>query len=176
MPKNHLFSCSSCKKEFPVGQRSAGMNVDCPFCDHKNVIPGMRQLRALPVAEEETAGAKGGGSDLKRFLFSAGLLVAVLGGILGLALSYYADSLATESILEEQLEFGSQFIGTMTPGHLWEAWDQMELRGLPDWQETQDVRYNKQAGHLQSIAYGLFGLGGLGLLSLLASFFVRGKV
>lgn len=175
MPKNYLFSCSSCEKNFRVSQRSAGMSAACPFCDHENVVPGMRQLRALPIAEEQVSFAKSGGSDLKRFLFSAGLLVAVLGGILGLALSYYADMLSTELMLEEKIKYGNKFVDTMAPGHLWEAWDQMETKGLPDWQESQDVRYNKQAGHLKSIAYGLIGLGGLGLLSLLASFFVKGK-
>ena len=63
----------------------------------------------------------------------------------------------------------------MTPGHLWEAWDLMETKGLPDWQESQDVRYNKQAGHLKSIAFGLMSFAGVGLLSLIASFFVGGS-
>ena len=135
----------------------------------------MRQIRALPVATEATNQKSARGSEIKRFLFSAGLLVGVLGLLLGLALSYYADSLATELKLEEKIEFGNAFVDTIPPGHLWETWDTMTTKGLPDWQETQDVRYNKQAGHLKSIAYGLFGIGGLGLLSIIASFFFVGR-
>ena len=175
MPQNYLFSCSECQKEFPVSTQSAGMKVNCPFCEHAITLPGLRQIQALPQVEKPSMTNKGGASDLKRFLFSAGLLVAVLGAVLGLALSYYADSLATELMIEEKIEFGDKFITTLSPGHLWEAWDQMATDGLPDWQESQDVRYNKQAGHLKSISYGLIGLGGLGLLAVLSSFFFSGK-
>ena len=147
------------------------MEVNCPFCDQVINIPGMRQIRELPLVEEKASATSSGG-DLKRFLFSAGLLVGVLGLLTGLALSYYADSLATELRVEEKIEFGNAYVDTMTPGRLWETWDQMDTKGLPDWQESQDVRYNKQAGHLKSISYGLLGIGGMGLLTVLASFFL----
>ena len=148
------------------------MSVACPFCEQNNQLPGMRQLRQLPLADRLAVSAKGNGNDLRRFLFSAGLLVAVLAALLGFALSYYADSLATELMVEEKIDYGNKFIDTLSPGHLWESWDQMATEGLPDWQESRDVRYNKQAGHLKSIAYGLLGLSGLGLLSLIGSFLV----
>ena len=175
MAQNHLFSCTNCEKDFPVNDRSAGMPVSCPFCEHINNLPGMRQIRALPIAEGTPLKKSRKESSAKRFLFSGGLLVAVIGGLLGIALSYYADSLATELRLEEKIDFGNQYVDDMTPGHLWEAWDAMATKGLPDWQETHDVRYNKQAGYLKSIAYGLFGICGIGLLSLLLSFVVGNK-
>lgn len=131
----------------------------------------MRQIRALPPADGATT-TTNGTSATARFLFSGGLLVAVLGTILGLALSSYADSLATELKVEEKIQFGSAYVDTMTPGRLWETWDMMASKGLPDWQETQDVRYNKQAGYLKAISYALIGLGGVGLLCLIASFLV----
>ena len=176
MAQYYLFPCSSCDKDFEVDIKSAGMDVSCPFCEQKISLPGMRQIKTLPIAQQkETSSKAAGPSATKRFLFAAGLLVAVLGSLSGLCLSFYADSLATELKLEEKIEFGSAYVDTMTPGRLWETWDMMATKGLPDWQESQDVRYNKQAGYLKSIAYGLLALGGLGLLSLLASFFVRGK-
>ena len=176
MAQNFLFRCSGCDKDFEVGVKSAGTDVNCPFCEQKNSLPGLRQIKALPAAQQESVVENTTGhSATKRFLFSGGLLVAVLGSLLGLALSYYADSLATELKVEEKIEFGSAYVDTMTPGRLWETWDRLAAKGLPDWQESQDVRYNKQAGYLKSIAYGLMGLGGLGLLSLLASFFVGGR-
>ena len=56
----------------------------------------------LPLADETAALRSAGGNELKRFLFSAGLLVAVAGALLGLALNVYADGLATELKVEEK--------------------------------------------------------------------------
>lgn len=174
MAQEFLFSCTSCEKDFPVTVKLAGMAYRCPLCDATNDLPGLRQLKQLPV-HENAAIATTSRNEAQSWLFSGGLLVAVIAGVCASALLWYANQLFSESLLDERIAFGRTQINTLTPGHLWDAWDGMTEDGLPDWQETFENRYNKQSGHLRNIAYGLFGLAGLGLLAMLGSFFFRGK-
>ena len=172
----YLFSCTECQKDLEISVKQAGTTQNCPFCEHVINIPGMREIRQLPLSQNEEGADKRGTSSLnetKSWLFSGGLLVAVISGVLGFALASYAHSIAIESTVKEKIEYGSSQIGSLPPGHLWDAWDGMTKNGLPDWKETRENRYNKQSGHLKNFAYGLYGLSGLGVVSILISFFFR---
>ena len=152
------------------------MASNCPFCGEANELPGMREIRQLPaVGDSHDLPAGSSRNETRSWLFSGGLLIAVVAGLCGWALTFYADSLVTESILENQIEFGKSQLHLLPAGHLWDAWDSMTVNGLPDWEETNQVRYNKQAGHLSNIAYGLYGLSAIGFLALVSSFFISRK-
>ena len=152
------------------------MATNCPFCGKLIELPGMREIRQLPVAGDPKDVSTGSSrNETVSWLFSGGLLVGVVAGLCGWALMAYADSLVTESILENQIEFGRSQLDLLPAGHLWDAWDSMTVIGLPDWEETTQVRYNKQAGHLRNIAFGLYGLSVIGGLSLIVSFFISRK-
>ncbi len=135
----------------------------------------MRQMQQLPVEEEgnQVAAGKTQKNETKSLLFSGGLLVAVLAGILGFALSRYASSLSTQSTLDQQIEFGQGQIDRLPPGPLWDAWQAMTAEGLPDWKETHEVKYNKQAVYLSYIAIGLYAIAALGCVMLATSFLMR---
>jgi hypothetical protein len=170
MSKTHLFNCTGCHQPFPVTEKNAGMKLACPFCEKNNVLPGMRQIQQLPVDDEGKSVVSVRKNDTKSLLFSGGLLVAVLASILGFTLSRYASSLSTQSTVDQQIEFGQEQIDRLPPGPLWDAWEAMTADGLPDWQETREVKYNKQAAYLSYIAAGLYAMAALGLLALVASF------
>lgn len=171
----YLFSCSKCQQDIEISVRQAGTSQDCPFCEHAVNFPGMREIQQLPLSKNKNSAgnANSSHSETRSWLFSGGLLVAVLAGVLGFALASYAKSIAIESTVTEKIAYGNSQIGSLPPGHLWDAWEGMTKEGLPDWQETRENRYNKQSGHLKNIAYGLYGVSGLGLISILASFFFR---
>lgn len=172
---HHLFTCTSCEKQFEITEKNAGMAFACPFCEAENAIPGMRDIRKLPVKDDSTTSKPPkltARTETGSWLFSGGLLLAVLGGLLGAALFSYADGLAVDTQVDEQIEWGQTQIGGLKGGQLWDAWDALS-QGLPDWTETAGVRYNKQSGHLKNIAYGLFGISALGVLALIGSFFGR---
>ena len=171
----HLFPCTGCEKSFEITEKNAGMAYACPFCEAENTIPGMRDIRKLPIKHESStnkAPKLTSRNEAGSWLFSGGLLVAVIGGLLGIALLGYANSIRVDTRVEEQIEWRQTQIGELAGGQLWEVWDQM-AEGLPDWAETEGVRYNKQSGHLKNIAYGLFGISAIGALALIGSFFGR---
>lgn len=177
MAELFLFSCTHCQKQIEISVRQAGNSQNCPFCESVNSLPGMREIRQLPASSRESDSAKSAAnrsfSEARSWLFSGGLLVAVIAGLFGFALASYANSIAIESTVDEKIAYGNSRIGTLPPGQLWDAWDQMTESGLPDWQETRENRYNKQSGHLMNFAYGLYAFAGIGLFSMIISFFLR---
>jgi len=173
MAQKYQFSCTGCNKNFPVTQNQAGTRQDCPFCEVPNNLPGLREIRQLPTVNDVASHAQAKSNETKSWLFSGGLLVGIVAGLMGFALTGYANSLMTESTVAHDIEFGRAQLGELPAGHLWDAWDTMTKGGLPDWGETQTVRYNKQAGYLKFIAYGLYGLSAIGLLAIMTSFFVN---
>ncbi len=169
---NYLFTCSSCEKQFEISEKQAGMDCNCPFCETANTIPGMRAVRQLPpkVADEHKQKQRAGSAsnETGSWLFSGGLLVAVAAGLCGIALLSYANQLSGETKIDEQIEWGRTQLDDLPDGHLLDAWESLS-QGLPDWSESNTVRYNKQSAHLKNIAYGLFGLSALGLLAIIGS-------
>lgn len=177
MAQLYLFRCPSCEKDIEISEKLAGMTQNCPFCEIENSYPGMREIRRLPVAENQSSDslAKPAFNETGSWLFSGGLLVAVMAGLLGFGVLYYANSLVAESPANLQIEFGNQQLDQLPAGHLWEVWDQMTGNGLPDWSETTINRYNKQADYLKWLAFALFGVSALGLVSLVSSFLMTRK-
>jgi len=171
----YLFTCTGCDKQFEITEKNAGMTYACPFCEAENAIPGMRDIRKLPT-QEETATNKPpkltSRNEAGAWLFSGGLLIAVIGGLLGIALFGYADSIAVDTQVDAQIEWAQTQVDGLNGGQLWDTWDAL-AEGLPDWAESAGVRYNKQSRYLKNISYGLFGLSALGLLALIGSFLGR---
>ena len=169
MVQHYLFRCSSCEKDYGITVKQAGMTGICPFCEKSNSFPGMREIRQLPADEAATTDSDSFKSETKSWLFSGGLLVGVVFGLLGLALLGYANSITKDSKVQQIIDQGQAQINSVQSGMLWEYWDSMTQEGLPDWKETPAIRSNKQAGYLSLIAYGLFGASALGLIAMVVS-------
>ena len=173
--QEYLYTCSGCEKNFPVTVKLAGAAANCPHCHLSNDLPDLRRLKQLPVRNSQPASEPVKRSEMGSWLFSGGLLVAVLAGLSGLALHFYAASLVSESVTERQIEFLSAQIDAQPVGRLVDVWDGLTGEGLPDWQETTRTRYNKQAGHLGNIANALYAFAAVGVLALVGSFFIGRK-
>ena len=176
MSQDYLYPCQHCDKSFPISVKQAGMEVGCPLCDKIVGLPGLRDIRSLPLHESDTTvSSTQARSESSSWLFSGGLLVSVVAGLLGLGLLNYANGLAMDSTLDLQLEYGRSQLDTLPAAQLWEAWDQLTRDGLPNWQETYEVRSNKQSNHYSYIAYGLFAISALGLFAMVGSFLASRK-
>ena len=46
---------------------------------------------------------------------------------------------------------------------------------LPEWKETEEMGFNKQASYLKNIAYGFIGIAVLGFFALLSSLLMKDK-
>ncbi len=173
MTGQFLFNCTQCGKPFRVSEQQAGMSLDCPICEIPNQLPGLRDIRLLPVIDSPTGPKTQTRNETRSMLFAGGLLVAVLAAILAVALGRYAQSLTRESTAKQELELLMKQIEKASPGQLWNVWDALTARGLPDWQESSEVRYQKQSSYLKYISYTLYAVSALGGLAMLASFFPK---
>ena len=149
--------------------------ISCEACQKSIQAPGMREIRRLPLVDREAKadGRRGARSASKSWLFSGGLLLAVVTAAVGFFLWNYASSLQTTSNIENEIDYGNQLLDEATPGVVWDAWSSMTKTGLPDWKESTETRYNKQSAILKNFACGLGGLSLLGILLMVSSFFIR---
>lgn len=173
MTGHFLFNCAHCGKPFRVSEQQAGMSLDCPLCHIPNQLPGLRDIRMLPVIDSSVSQRVEARNESKSILFAGGLLVTVVAAVLAISLGWYARGLRKESTARQELEMQLEQIEKLPPAQLWDVWDALTVRGLPDWQETSEVRYQKQSLYLQYISYSLYALSALGGLAILASFFPK---
>ena len=179
MPQ-YLLPCSDCNQSFPVATRQAGQTVQCANCDASVEVPKLGELKQLPIeggadAVKKSEKRNQSPNRLKGWLFSGGLMIAVLAGVAGYALLNYANSLYAnvDEFANAVEEVSSEAIDAMKPAEMWDWWTQVSAIDLGEWQEHSRVGSNIQSGILANIAYGLFGLAGLGIISMLCSFAVK---
>ncbi len=172
MALDYLFPCTHCGQQFSVAANSAGMNIDCPFCEQSNVLPGLRQIKRFPTKDQSAtsrAAQTASTNEARSMLFSVGLLTGVVAAIFAIGVTWRANTLATASRVDEQIEYSLNQLERLSAGQLWDQWNLMTRNGLPDWQESPAVSDNKQSRYLYLIAYALYGISALGFLALLYS-------
>ncbi len=172
MPVHYLLPCPSCDYEFQLLPKQAGQPLVCPQCQATLDAPKLGTLKQLPTdGKNASVKPSAGRGGWKRSLFAIGLLMAVVGGILGVALYWYANSLFTDIQLEERIAYASEQIDQMSPAQLWDLWHQDSFEeGLGEWVEPRFAGLNKQSAILKNFAYGLLGIAALGVVTLLSSF------
>ena len=181
MPEKYLLPCKQCEASIEITARDAGRELNCSQCDSKSTAPPMREIRNLSPVDTDSVQsplerpALPGRNQSKSWLFSGGLLLAVLAAVAGGSLWWYASGLETHRNVEKEIDFANQILDEATPGVVWTAWRSMSGSKLPDWKESTETRYNKQASILKNIAYGLGGLSGLGLLMMIGSFLIKSR-
>ncbi len=174
----YLLPCPDCHETFPVATRHAGQTIECANCQSAVEIPKLGELRQLPEESEQRTSQSGprqvrqSRSRLKSWLFSGGLMIAVLSAVAGIALLNYANGLYSPiSEYTDLIEKTSnEEIDTMAAAQMWDWWSRATKIELGEWQENPGVGSNIQSEILTRIAYLLFGLSAVGLLSLLCSF------
>lgn len=173
MPSEFLYNCRHCQRSFVVYAKQAGVTVSCSHCESQNTLPTLRDLRELPeYSRTEAKLIKPQRNESKSWLFVIGFLLGVLAGIAAISLNRYAKQMTSDPHLEAIVQAGRAHVQDLPSGELWELWDLMTREGLPDWGETNQVRYNKQSTYLIYISYFLIGLSTIGFtlvaISLLA--------
>jgi len=188
MAASYLFTCPHCQQKIELSTVQAGQDLNCARCRQPVIAPKLGELRKLPLAESvETArsasdrsprGASSSKSEnlssdsqLKRTLFGTGLILALLAGILGTALYFYASNYLIAAVdWDGHFANVNQQIDEMSPAQLLTSWKQMVPEdGLGEWKEQPLLRYRVQGQYLQAIAYGLWGLTVAGLLTMIAA-------
>lgn len=181
MPETYQLPCTNCSESIPVAIKMAGRTTNCQHCDSSVEVPPMREIRRLePAVENNTGSNQVNRQPAKRsesgsWLFSSGLLLAGIATLAAVSLWFYANSLQTASTVQDEIKINDQVLTEATPGTVWSVWTAMSESGLPEWKETEQTRYNKQAKILKTIASGIGVLSVLGLLMMIGSFFLKGK-
>jgi hypothetical protein len=173
MATRYLLPCT-CGKKTPVAAAQAGEIVNCP-CGAPLTVPTLRGLRDLEIAAEATARPqKRGWTATQGYLFSCGILVAMLGAAIGAwqfliyveLEPYTADQTAAANA---NMDAG---VDKMTLLETLDEWQHnlqhgLGSDGMPGWIAAQ----NLSVAHRRS-ALIAFIAAGLGLLAVVASFFV----
>ena len=75
MSVQFLLPCS-CGQSIPVARSQSGLEVQCPQCGHKQVVPKLARLQQLPVVHQEEAKRQWGPRQLTMFI---GTIIALVG-------------------------------------------------------------------------------------------------
>lgn len=179
MSKSYLLPCPQCEHKLEVEGRQAGRSLNCPQCDSSVEVPTFRVLKSLATddtsdsSHDRTSG--GGQSTLKGILFTVGLGLAVIAGVGGWALYNYASDMVSRTNFEADVvsDTVNAPVDDATVVELWDVWEGTINGGdLPDWEEANWTRYNKQGNILLTGAYVVFGISGIGFLVMMSSFLV----
>ena len=180
MAVRYSFQCPRCSASVELTITQAGQEIECAQCAGVFTAPRLGDIKKLPVAGGEKVVKAGGGanSPVKGWLFSGGLLLAVVAGVAAYAIQSYATSM---------YDFAQEIGGDIeqTVANELEKVDEMPAvdiytiaaeAGKDSFQlEYREVPYrslNIQSGILQNVAYGCWAVSGIGLLLLIVSFFI----
>ncbi len=174
MARLFLFNCPNCNHQIELLATQAGQELTCSACEQGFEAPKLGILNQLPTVGDQR-NEHSAHTDLKRLLFSGGLVLAVLMGAAGYALNSYASKLIVNVDLEGFQSDWSAEVEAMTPVELLQQWDSMVFeRGLGEWQEQVFARYKTQGTYLQYLAYGLLCLAAIGVMMIISSFLLKG--
>ncbi len=174
MAIRYKLSCPECDNHLEVETRNAGQDLNCESCNQPIVVPKLGDLRKLPQVEGSLPTRKRARSPLASWLFSGGLLLAVLALAAGGGLYYYAEAYLQYPVdFDQELQETNALIDDYESYKLWDTW-QTEVKNmdLGEWREHPLIRYNKQSTILKNFAYGFFAAAGAGLLMVVGSMMV----
>jgi hypothetical protein len=157
--------------------------MQCIHCQSLVEIPKLGELRRLPTEGESEVNRRGrtthgqSPNRTKGWLFSGGLVIAVMFAAAGFALLNYANSLYhnVTDYTNRVEQVSGEVIDAMKPSELWDWWGQVNQVELGEWQENSRVGSNIQSAILKKVAYALFAISGVGVISILSSFAVGKK-
>ena len=178
----YLLTCTSCQQPIPVEIARAGETVRCD-CGAEIPLPSMREIRRLPTAAgpASPAGMSPAASpsglrvrrneNLRRYLFAAGFLVAVISA--GMAGFYYfsATRIQVDGAHRHEMDQGDRLIDALTPEGAYEAWKMLRIQGIGD-QERPDyiLQERKKESYMGKMRAALYVFG-FGLLVMATGMF-----
>lgn len=191
MAVKYVFGCPQCNRPLELTATQAGQALVCDSCEAAFSAPRLGDIKKLPVAGAG-AGAGAGSAETsvaanaraaaqspslaKRWLFTAGLLLAVAAGIGAFAVQRHAQNIHVDFDLEEVIAENNKLVDQAPASEIYQitvAAGKEEF--VLEWREAPYKAANKQSSVLQGVANGLWVAAGTGLLLLIASFVVGGK-
>jgi len=171
---NYLLSCE-CGSQISIATIDAGKTLICADCEATTVVPNLREIRELPLAEElqashELTWEKGHGA-----LFGLGSILIPLGIGLFFFHFYQASQLDLTDESDAQIQYGNAVIDQMPPLAAIQQWRLIRDIGLGE-QRVADyqAKLNKYDS-LMFYCYIALGISALGLaLAGIAIFTRRG--
>jgi len=178
MPK-YLIPCPACGATTPVGIAQAGAAVPCVACGASLDVPGTKQLRSLPIVEEDqvtgrragaAGGARDGGNLGYRFLVAAMLVVSALGLGYGGYLAYLRWNAPIEFGHSEEEIYEEIYENSMTdpPARAWDHWNYLLDVGIPDPKPIDYFLINRVYEQQKPWMIGSLAIGGVAFLAFLA--------
>ena len=180
MAARYAYECPECNSAIELSTTQAGQELQCDSCNANVVAPKLGVIKSLQrvdgggVPSKKTPKSAKTGSPLKRWLFTGGLLLAVLGGIAGAAAQYRANQFKVEVNIEDIVKSEHKAIDEMPATEIYNLLtmateDDFRL----DYTEVGYRTLNIKNGIIQKVAWVCFGIAGFGLLLLLGSFLVK---
>jgi len=172
---NYLLSCE-CGSQFNIATIDAGKTLICVECEATIVVPNLREIRELPLADElessvELTWEKGHGA-----LFGAGSILIALGIGLFFFHFYQANQLDLTDESEVQIQYGNAVIDQMPPLAAIQQWRLIRDIGLGEQQIVDyQAKLNEYDG-LMLYCYVELGMAGLGLVLAAVAIITRRRV
>lgn len=173
MSTRYLLPCS-CGKKTPVAVAQAGGTVTCT-CGSNLTVPTLRGIRELePEAESVARPHKRGWSATQGYLFSFGILAALIGAAVG-GWQFFIYTELEPYTVDQTAAANASMDADVDQMDLLESLDEWKHTlehglgndGTPGWIAAQSL----SDAHRRSAIIG-FAIAGMGLLAVIASFFV----
>jgi len=180
MAARYVYECPECNSAIELSTTQAGQELKCHKCSATIVAPKLGVIKSLPPVGGEASPAKKVGrtaktaSPLKSWLFTGGLLLAVLAGIAGAAAQYRANQFHVDVDIEDIVASEYKALDEAPAVKIYEIHagaTQEEFR--LEYAEASYRTMNIKNGIIQTVAWACYGVAGFGLLVLLSSFFVK---
>lgn len=175
----YLLPCPACGDKQRIDSRQAGETVHCKKCGEAVTVPTLRGLRDLEPAEvspESRPPAKANWSVVQGVLFSMGLLLAIVAGLMSARhfLAYGLTLEHTQDRTSEVDQYTDEIIDNMPLSETMQLWAELRKGALgdddlPPWEHAR--RYAE--GQLRA-AWIWFAFSAAGMVAVLTSL-VMGK-
>lgn len=184
----HQLACTQCQQVIPVSTTQAGQNVTCSACQAQQTAPTMGKMRQLPLAVNTSttrSGRQSSWTALQGRLFAVGFVLLMI-GLIGGGFCYYRfyqineitnlwDAKAAEAVDGTDFEQVAEANKNLNEAELWEQWRLGLKMNLDRWQPNVRLVLETGKDGYFTWVVGYVVSASLGLLSMLASFFVRGR-
>jgi len=180
MAVRYAWECPKCQTTIELATTQAGQDLECASCSVEVMAPRLGDIKRLPVVGDHEGSSpksrkkSGVNSPLKSWLFTGGLLLAVLAGIAGMAAQYNANQYRVEVDMEKVMEEEFKNLDAAPPAEIYAiAVEAGKDSFALEYREPEYRTHNIKSGYIQTVAWAFWGAAGLGLLMLLSSFFLR---
>lgn len=144
--------CQRCGQTLLIDVSQAGQQVACG-CGAALEVPSLRAIRALEPAAEVQAKSRRQSWDRGRgLLFAAGVVLAVLGGLVaGATAAGWLASAPPPSPSPKDIEAAVAVVDGLSAPQTWDLWAEMRSQGLGQYMEPPQSVYQAYLRHVRMV-------------------------